>query len=73
MYANNDLRSIRVRLGITDGQATELLEAEIEPGVELVTNITTGSEVARPTQPAGGNPLLQQPGRGGFGGRGRGF
>lgn len=73
VYANNELRSIRVRLGITDGQATELIEGEIEPGVELVTNITTGSDVARPTQPAGGNPLFQQPGRGGFdGGRGRG-
>ncbi len=82
IFSNKALKPIRVRLGISDGQATELLEGDIEPGTELVTNVNTGTE----TRPATGvGPLFQQPGRGGFpgggfpgggggrGGGGRGF
>jgi hypothetical protein len=82
IFSNKDLKAVRVRLGISDGQATELLEGDIESGTELVTNVNTGTE----TRPATGvGPLFQQPGRGGFpgggfpgggggrGGGGRGF
>ncbi len=65
---------MRVRLGITDGQATELLQGEgVEEGTELVTNVTTGNEATRPTPTGGAFPpfMGQQPGR--FGGPGGGF
>jgi HlyD family secretion protein len=63
--ADKQLVPVRVRVGISDGQATELLEGDIEPGVELVTNVTTGNET-RPaaTGPGGFPPFMGQPGRG---------
>jgi hypothetical protein len=69
-----------VRLGITDGQASELLEGELQEGTELVTNVATGAEIrATPTGPAGFSPFLIGPQRGGGqgggnrgGGNGRG-
>jgi HlyD family secretion protein len=62
----NGIRPLRLRLGISDGQTTELIEGELEAGVEVVTNIATGNET-RPT-PQGFPPFMGQPGRGGFGG-----
>ena len=65
---------MRVRLGITDGQVTELIQADgVDEGTELVTNVTTGNEATRPA-PTGGFPFIgQQPGRfGGPGGAGGG-
>lgn len=74
IYKDKQLTPVRVRLGITDGQTTELLEGDISEGAELVTNVATGAET-RPA-PAGGAfpPFMQPPGRfpGGFGGGGRG-
>ncbi len=62
IFNNEALKPIRVRLGISDGQATELLEGDIALGTELVTNVNTAAE----TRPATGvGPLFQQPGRGG--------
>jgi HlyD family secretion protein len=72
VHVDNELRPVRVRVGITDGQATELLDGDITPDMELVTNVTTGNEPARNTPAAGASPLFQQQQRGG-GGRGRGF
>jgi HlyD family secretion protein len=75
LYANKRLRSIRVRLGIADGQASELLEGALEPGTELVTSITVGQS-ARPAATAimpfmgGGPPPGGMPGGGGRGGGG---
>jgi HlyD family secretion protein len=59
------LKPVSLRLGITDGQTTELIEGDIEPGIEVVTNVTLGNE-ARPA-PQGFPPFIGQPGRGGFG------
>ena len=65
LYVNGQLKAVRLRLGISDGQASELLDGAIEPGAELVTNITTG-EAVRPAAGAfGGFPMMGQPGRGG--------
>ena len=75
LYIDKQLKSVRVRLGITDGQATELLEGDIEPGQELVTNVVTGSEPTRaaPTGfPFGGQQRFPAPGGGGGGNRGGG-
>jgi HlyD family secretion protein len=67
LSVDKKITPIPLRLGITDGQTTELLEGELEPGSEVVTNVTIGSE-ARPA-PQGGFPgFIGQPGRGGFGG-----
>jgi hypothetical protein len=71
-----------VRLGVSDGQATELLEGDLQPGANVVTSVTTGNET-RPAAAQGLPPFMGQPrgfppggfpgggNRGGAGGRGR--
>ena len=63
--ANNQLKSVRVRLGITDGTYTELLSGELQPGQELVTAVVTPAQAAAA---ATRSPLMP----GGPGGRGPG-
>jgi hypothetical protein len=71
VWSQKQLKPVRLRLGITDGQQTELLEGDLEPGVELVTNINTGQEQIR--APAGfGFPPFMGPGGRGPGGPGGG-
>ncbi len=69
---------MRLRLGITDGQNTELIEGDLQQGTEVVTNVTTATESTRPAATAF---PFGQPGRrrarrlragGGFGGPGGG-
>jgi hypothetical protein len=76
VYADNQLKSFRVRIGITDGQSTELLQGDaIEEGLQLVTNITVGNTATRPAA-TNAFPGFGQPqrfgGPGGFGGGGGG-
>lgn len=73
LYVNNQLKMVRLRLGITDGTYTEVLnEEELRPTMEVVTMMTTGLESrATPGQGGGQNPLMG-PQRGGPGGRGPG-
>ena len=61
--ANGQLKSVRLRLGITDGTYTELLSGELQPGQELVTAVVTPAQAAAA---ATRSPLLP----GGPGGRG---
>jgi hypothetical protein len=77
LNADGKLQRVRLRLGITDGQQTELIEAldgELQEGTEVVTNVLTGAvrQVLTP-QGGGGFPGLGG-GRqgGGFPGGGRG-
>ena len=71
VYADKQLRPVRLRLGVSDGQVSELLEGEVGPGIELVTNINTGQEIR--TQPGfGGFPPFMGPGGGRGGDRGGG-
>jgi HlyD family secretion protein len=74
LYINKQLKPVRLRLGITDGTYTEVLDgAELQPGTEVVTNIVTGLEQRNTTGQQGGaqNPLMgPQRGRGGPGGFG---
>jgi hypothetical protein len=82
LYQQGKLQRVRLRLGVTDGQQTELLQAldgALDEGSEVVTNIVIGS-VRATAAPAGGAafPGLETGGRrggGGFpgGGGGRGF
>jgi len=77
VYEGNQIKPVNVRLGITDGNQTELLDNSLQPGTELVTGIVLpGATRAGAFGPNNGNPLL--PGRGpggpggGFGGPGGG-
>jgi HlyD family secretion protein len=87
VYVEKQLKPLRVRLGISDGQTTELLEGDLQEGVEVVTNVTTGAETRPPVSafpfmggrgfgpggfPGGGFPGGGFPGGGGGGGGGGG-
>ena len=53
LNAGGKLQRVRLRLGITDGQQTELIEAldgELQEGTEVVTNVITGA-VRQPPRP----------------------
>ena len=79
---NGQLQAVDVRLGVTDGTATELLgvsgegqasivaggPVELAPDAQLVTNITTPDAGAGAAAGAGGSPLIPQFGRGRPGG-----
>ena len=81
-YENKQLKMLRLRLGISDGTFTEILnEADVPANAEVVVNMTTGLEQRNTNQNQNNqnNPLLGPqrggPGRGGpggGGGRGRG-
>jgi HlyD family secretion protein len=75
LWMNEQLKMARLRLGISDGTYTEILnEDELQPGMEVVLNVTTGLEAqTRPGQGGTNNPLMgpQRGGRGPGGGRGR--
>lgn len=67
------LRMIRVRTGVSDGQWTELVEVvggELQEGQPLVTGVLLGSAPAQVPGTSGSNPLMG-PQRGGGPGRGR--
>jgi HlyD family secretion protein len=72
-YENKQLKMLRLRLGVSDGTYSEVLnEADIPPDAELVTNMSTGLErTTTMPQNQGNNPLMG-PQRGGPGGRGPG-
>jgi len=69
------LKRVRLRLGITDGQQTELIQAldgEVQEGTELVTNVITGAVRQTPTAPGATFPGLGGGRQGGFPGGGGG-
>ena len=82
LYVNKQLKPVRLRLGISDGTFTEVInDEELQPNMEVVTMMTTGLEQrAVPGQGGNQNPLMGPqrggPGRpggaGGVGGAGRG-
>ncbi len=82
LFIDKQLKPITLRLGVSDGTYTEVLnDTELPPDAELVTSIITPAMAAGKTTTtpnnANGNPLLPaQRGRpggpGGFGGRGGG-
>jgi HlyD family secretion protein len=76
LYVNKQLKMVRLRLGITDGTYTEIInDEELQPNMEVVTMMTTGLEPRTiPGQGGGQNPLMgpQRGNRGGDRGGGRG-
>jgi hypothetical protein len=67
---DNQLMPVRVRVGVSDGQNSELLEGDLEEGTQVVTSVITGTETRPAAGGAGGFPGLGQPQRGGFPGGG---
>ena len=76
VQVDGKLQPVRLRLGITDGQTTELIEGDVKEGSEVVTNVVIAGQTTRPAAtafPGFGGPGGRQgfPG-GGFGGQGGG-
>ncbi len=67
-----ELKQVSLRLGISDGQNTQLIEGDLKEGAEILTNIIVTS-VRTPLNQQQGNPFFQGPGggRGGPGGFGQ--
>ncbi len=80
LYISKQLKPINLRLGISDGTWTEVLDPnEVQQGTEVVTSIVTGLEANGSQQRPGANPTnnplmgpQRGPGPGGGGGGGRG-
>lgn len=70
LFIDNQLKPVRLRLGITDGTNSELLSGELQPGMELVTGILLNGTRSAAGGAGVGNPLIPQRG-GGPPGRGR--
>ena len=58
LFVNKQLKMVRLRLGITDGTFTEIInDEELQPNMEVVTMMTTGLEQrTAPGQGGGQNP-----------------
>jgi hypothetical protein len=68
LFVNKQLKPVRLRLGISDGTFTEVInDEELQPNMEVVTMMTTGLEQRTvPGQGGNQNPLMG-PQRGGPG------
>ena len=72
LFENKQLKSVQLRLGVSDGTYSEVVDGDLKEGQEVVTNMVTGLEpTTRPGQQGTGNPLMG-PQRGGPGGPGGG-
>jgi HlyD family secretion protein len=74
LFVEHQLKSVNLRLGVTDGTNTELLSGDLQQNAEVVTSITgLGTTRAANTGSGTGNPLMPGGrGPGGFGGGGGG-
>ena len=68
LFLDHQLKSVSVRLGITDGTYTELLSGDLKDGTDVVTGVTGLGSTRTTGAATGGNPLMPQqrggPGRG---------
>jgi len=65
--ANNQIKPIAIRTGITDGHVTQVVSGDLQPGMNIIVGLAT-SKVEGPPPPGSSNPMAP---RGGGGGRGR--
>jgi HlyD family secretion protein len=74
LYVNKQLKPVSLRLGISDGTNTELLDdSGLAPGTEVVTNVVLEQPATTTGTGNANNPLMgPQRGRGGSGGGGGG-
>jgi HlyD family secretion protein len=70
LFMDHQLKPVNLRLGITDGQNTEVLSGELQERMEVVTNVTGLGATRNLPQGSSGNPLMPggNRGPGGFGG-----
>jgi len=73
LYVDKQLKPVTVRLGITDGTFTELVDDSLPASTEVVTTVIGLGGVRPAAAAATGNPLLGNQQRGGGPGPGRGF
>lgn len=57
LYIGDELKPVRVRLGISDGTYTELIAGDLQPGAELVSAVTLLAQAAA-SSTAGRSPLM---------------
>jgi len=72
---DNQLRPLRLRLGISDGQNTEVIDGDVKEGTAVVTNVVIAGQTTRPATtafPGFGGGRQGFPGGGFQGGGGRG-
>jgi hypothetical protein len=67
LFDGNALKMLPLRLGVTDGMFTEVLNgSDVPPDAKVVVSMTTGLEQKTAGQTRTSSPLMgQQPGRGG--------
>lgn len=59
LFINKQLKPVRLRLGISDGTWTEILNPqELQPGTEVVTSVVLGTETAARPNNTPNNPLM---------------
>lgn len=68
--AKKELKAINIRIGVSDGQFTQVVSGDLQVDQQIVTGIILPSSGSTPTRPSNANPLMG-PQRGGFRGRGR--
>jgi HlyD family secretion protein len=56
LYVADQLRPVRVRLGISDGTYTELIAGDLEPGAEVVSSVILAAQAGAGTP--GRSPLM---------------
>ena len=59
MDAEGKPKPVTLRLGITDGTYTEILEGELKDGQEVIVAATTGSAPPRPGAPGSTGPRVR--------------
>jgi hypothetical protein len=76
LYINKELKMVNLRLGISDGTFTEVInDTELQPDMDVVTSVVTPEMASRPANQQNqnnGNPLMPQRGRPGGPGGNRG-
>jgi HlyD family secretion protein len=70
--ADGKLKAFRVRIGLSDGQRTQVMGDGVIPGLKVIVGSSGGATASTTTTPAATNPLTPARGGGGPGG-GRGF
>ena len=65
------LKAVRIRTGVADGQWTELVSGDLQEGQNVVTGVLLANAAAQVPGTSGSNPLMGPQRGGGAGGRGR--
>lgn len=70
LFKEGKLSRVPLRLGITDGQQTELIQGDLKEDEDVVTNVTTAAQRAASAAAGSSLPIFGQQQRGGFQGGG---